>query len=684
MSMDSILQEELADPIRLKTILESTSDWIWELDKDANFTYASPRVKALLGYEPEELIGKSGYDLMPPDEADIISVKFNKYVEKQIPFNNLININLHKDGHRVILESSGVPFFNDNGDLVGYLGVDRDISDRYALERSLECSLELYRISDEKSISEVMQIGLDKAIELTESESGYFHFVDVEKNTVSLQVWSGETMKEFEIIKPNTEYPIEETGVWLDCYRQRKPIIHNDYNSLTHKKGLPEGHVNVERDVGIPVFEGEKVVAVLGVENKKTVYNEKDVEQINLIAENIWTVVRRKRAEKLLKETQFQLHESEKMRAVGQLAGGIAHDFNNQLSAIMGFADLIYDETLPGSDINNYAERILKSVSRSSDLTAKLLAFSRKGKYQSEAINVNEIIDETVHIIERSIDRKISIKKDIAKKDLFIEGDPHLIQNAILNMGINARDAINESGEIVFSSGVKHISNAMIQKKHLDIKNGKYAFIAVTDTGEGINDDVRNKIFEPFFTTKDVGKGIGMGLAAVFGTAKSHGGDVVVESEKGIGSKFEILLPICEENSEENRISTKEKIDEQAKKNILIAEDEEIVSMMFRNTFEREGYNVHIYENGKTALDFYKENWESIDLVILDFVMPIMNGKEAFMEMRSINPNIVALFVSGFSMNGEMKNVIDIGVKGFIQKPFRKNELLKVVSDIFA
>ena len=249
------------------------------------------------------------------------------------------------------------------------------------------------------------------------------------------------------------------------------------------------------------------------------------------------------------KQLQEQLHQSEKMEAIGQLAGGIAHDFNNQLSGIMGYADILAGK-LTDEKFKGHAEAIVRAAKRSADLIQQLLAFARKGKYLSVPVNLHKLISEVAVLLERSIDKRITIQQILKAGPCLATGDPTQLQNVLLNIAINARDAMPEGGTIIFETAVVTLDAQYCAKHPYDITPGRYVQVCVTDNGVGMDDQTQMHIFEPFFTTKQLGRGTGMGLAAVYGTIKNHHGAINVYSEVGHGTTFKVYLPLAESAAE--------------------------------------------------------------------------------------------------------------------------------------
>ncbi|MBN1523908.1 MAG: PAS domain S-box protein [Spirochaetales bacterium] len=379
-------------------------------------------------------------------------------------------------------------------------------------------------------------------------------------------------------------------------------------------------------------------------------------------------------------EMEKSLRHSDKMQAVGQLAGGIAHDFNNQLAGILGYIEIIRDELKDNENCLDYCDNAINIIKRAAELTSQLLAFSRKGKFLSSPLDLHKIISEVILLLQRSIDKKISIQQKLTAGNSTVTGDPTLLQSAFLNIALNARDAMPEGGLLSFSTRTFVFNQD--DAELFQIEPGEYLELVISDTGVGMDTVTLSHVFEPFFTTKETGKGTGLGLAAVYGTIKSHKGAIQVESTPGHGSTFTIYLPVSKEELQKKAEIESVQDDSTGAAHILFVEDEEVVRNITTQMLERLGYHVTVFSDGEQAVQFYAVHWKKIDMVIIDMVMPIMDGKEAYLAMRKINPEIKALLASGYSLDGAAQAIIDAGVQGFIQKPFRKAELAKKISEI--
>lgn len=379
-------------------------------------------------------------------------------------------------------------------------------------------------------------------------------------------------------------------------------------------------------------------------------------------------------------QMEEQLHQADKLGAIGQLAGGIAHDFNNQLSGIMGFAELIKIDAPSGSELQDNIEGILACAQQASQLTSKLLAFARKKGTQKQCVDTHRIIGEVVILLQHSIDKRIRLKTNFEAIIATINGDGSQIQNALLNLGVNARDAMTGNGDIIYSTRVMTLTESFMKDHNQELKPGEYLCISITDTGSGIPKALQKKIFDPFFTTKAEGKGTGLGLSAVYGTIRDHGGFLTLYSEEGLGTTFNIYLPLLRNSKAEQR---SEKITApQGTGTILLVDDEAAIRESAKKHLTRHGYSVLTACDGVEGIAIFRENYRDIDMIILDMIMPHMNGLDFLKKIREIGDTTPVLVASGYSHNGEIDEAMNLENVSFIQKPFPYEELLLKVSEI--
>jgi len=368
------------------------------------------------------------------------------------------------------------------------------------------------------------------------------------------------------------------------------------------------------------------------------------------------------------------------MEAIGTLAGGIAHDFNNILQAIFGYTQIL----LMGKEADNpdyeKLEAIEKSAQRASDLTKQLLIFSRKVESKLRPMDLNKETEQVSKILERTIPKMVNIELHLAENLNIINGDPAQIEQILMNLGVNARDAMPNGGRLIFETE-NIILDEHYCKIHLGSKPGHYVKLSISDTGHGMDKETLKHIFDPFYTTKEIGKGTGLGLAMVYGIVKSHNGYIMCYSEPDEGTIFKIYFPVIEKETE--RVESKEKKVhiKGGNETILLVDDEEAIRELGKDILTRFGYTVLMASDGETALEIYRENKKEISLVILDIIMPGMGGRKCLEELLKINPELRIIIASGYSMNGPSKEVLKAGAKGFISKPYNINQILKSVRE---
>ncbi|MFC3095296.1 response regulator [Alteromonas sediminis] len=379
---------------------------------------------------------------------------------------------------------------------------------------------------------------------------------------------------------------------------------------------------------------------------------------------------------------QKNLLQAQKMDSLGSLAGGIAHDFNNQLAGISGFAELIKLNTHEPK-IRDYAEKILTSLNHSKSLTSKLLSFSRQTNTTFKQVNVEHLVEETVSVLEHTLHKKINLSKCLNAKVAECLGDQAAIQNALLNLGLNARDAMPDGGDLVFMTDNinVHASDHYCQTEK--IKPGRYIKVSVKDSGIGMDAFTLQRIFEPFFTTKELGRGTGMGLASVYGCVKEHHGFITAESEVNRGTTITFFLPCNESRVHATTKTTNEKHDNtDPTLTILLVDDEKDIREVGEEYLKASGHTVFCAEDGQEAITVFKAHSATIDLLILDINMPNMTGVECFTSIKKIKPEIQAIFCTGYAEATELENLKSHNIEHVLNKPYSFSSLSKAISQI--
>lgn len=374
------------------------------------------------------------------------------------------------------------------------------------------------------------------------------------------------------------------------------------------------------------------------------------------------------------KRLEEQLLHAQKMEAVGQLAGGIAHDFNNILTAIIGFGTLLKMEISKDDPLRTYVTQILNSAERAANLTQALLAFSRKQIINLRPVNLNEIINVLEKLLPRLIGEDIEVSTFLTDEDLTVMADGTQIEQVLMNLATNARDAMPDGGSLIIRTGLVKFDYKFI-KAHGSGRPGSYALISVEDTGHGMDERTKERIFEPFFTTKEVGKGTGLGLSMVYGIIRQHEGYVNAYSEPGKGTTFKIYLPLIKSKVEEVKEAELPYI-KRGTETVLVAEDDAQVRELTKEVLEGFGYKVMEAVDGEDAIKIFNENKNNVHLLILDVIMPKKDGKEVYDEIKKVRPDIKAIFISGYTADLiYKKGILEEGLD-LILKPISLDELL--------
>ena len=618
---------------RFRTLTESTSDWIWETDKDGRYTYASPKIEELLGYAPEEVIGKTPFDFMPADEAKRIAEKFRTIVQSRMSFSALENTNLHKSGKPVILETSGIPIFNAEGELTGYRGIDRNITERKRSEEKLNHTLSLLEATIESTADGILVVdtqgrivkynqkfaemwnlprhilesrddnmALSSILEQLKDPKGFIDRVlalyghpgvesrDVVEftdgkvferyskpqrigETIAGRVWSfrdiTERRRAAEALKESEERfraTFEQAAVGVAHVRPdgrfllvnrkfcdivgytREELLEKTFQEITYPYDLKADLRNVQMLLA-DIIQNYSL-------HKRCIRKDGSFVWTNLTA----SLVRNPMGEPAYiigvvedisehKKLEEQLFQAQKMEAVGRLAGGIAHDFNNLLTAVVGYGNLLKAEVANDGRLDVYVTQILNAAEKAALLTRDLLTFGRKHITNLQPVNMNKILANMENLLTGILGRDIEFSMVLSGKNVQVFADPAHLEQAVMNLALNARDAMPDGGRLLIKTDILDL-DAQFIKAHGFGRKGSYVLLSFEDTGMGMDADTRGRIFEPFFTTKEVGKGTGLGLAIVYGIVKQHDGFITVHSEPGIGSSFRIFLPlISQENA---------------------------------------------------------------------------------------------------------------------------------------
>ncbi len=623
---------------RFRNLVEMTSDGVWETDECGNFTYVSPQVRGVLGREPAEMLGKTTFDFMAPEEAERVRPMYQQKVRAGAPLNRIEQIMLRADGAEVVVENNGVPFFDAQGALRGYRGIARDITERRKGDQALRES--------EASLSRAQRMA---------------HLGNWEENMVTGELrWSDEVFRIFNV---------SETS----------PLKREDFFAMVH----PEDQAAVRAAVaeamrtGRPYNIDHRIVLADGAERHVREYAELVFDESGCCVRMVGTVQDITEYKRL----EEQLRQSQRMEAVGRLAGGVAHDFNNLLTIISGYSELLLGQTGEDTPERKDLLEISKAAKRAAALTRQLLAFSRRQILQLRVINLNTVIADLDQMLRRLIGEDVELRLSLDPNLGMARADPTQIEQVIMNLAVNARDAMPQGGRLLIETCRAELDE-FYAASHPDVQPGSYTVIAVSDTGTGIPSEILPHIFEPFFTTKARDKGTGLGLSTVYGIVKQSGGTIYVYSEPGHGTTFKIYFPLVEDVTGLVRQLPAPAAVARGSEAILVVEDEQAVRTLIRNILEAHGYSVVEAHRGKEALEILQQRAEPVDLMITDVVMPEMSGRELAEFATVLAPRMKVLYISGYTDDA----IVNHGVLGsgvpFLQKPFTQEALTRKIRDL--
>jgi len=391
-------------------------------------------------------------------------------------------------------------------------------------------------------------------------------------------------------------------------------------------------------------------------------------------------ITERKRSEAEREKLQAQLIQSQKMEVVGQLAGGVAHDFNNILTAIIGFGHLLMMKSAEDDPRRHYAEEIISSCEKAASIIRRMLAFCRQDISEKSRLNLNDLITTSQKMLSRLIGEDLEFQFKPCAEELPVVADPVQIEQVLMNLATNARDAMPVGGVFSIGTSLLQMDEGFVAMHGFGVP-GDYAVITVTDTGVGMNPDTRRRIFEPFFTTKEVGRGTGLGLSVVYGILQRHDGYVKVYSDMGMGTTFQVYLPLarCREKSLQ---AAPYRISEGGLETILVAEDNRELLDVIQLTLNAWGYTVIATANGEEAVEKFRESAEKIDLLLLDIIMPKKSGIDVLDEARSLRPEIKVLFMSGYSADFIKDRGLMKSQYAYVSKPVSPNALLRSIREV--
>ncbi len=633
------------------------------------------------GYCSEELVGSRLIDLMTKESRSVFLEKFPKLKQLQ-PQEGEIRV-VRKDGSIIDVWRKGVPLPGKDNEFVGALVFDRDLTG-YVKAKELLRILEniVTRLSNTESLDDTLRACLELTIDNTSMDSGGIYLVDGDTGDLNLCYSKGLGQV---FVSSVSSYSSDHPSAKL----VRKGVsFFADYSDLPMELDEERDAEGLCAIAVIPVQFKTDTIACLNVAS----HSLRSVSPMDrILMESIATqmgsfIVRAKEREQrvLAEEEKAKLEEqyrhSQKMEAVGRLAGGVAHDFNNILCAITGNAGLALDSISKGDPLRELVEDISAAADRASGLTRQLLAFSRKQVIAPRVVDLRDLVYKTHSMLKRLIGEDIDLQF-IAPEDLGrVKIDPTQVEQVLLNLAVNARDAMPEGGKLVIELAEVVLGEDYCTT-HAGTIPGHYVMLAVSDTGRGMSVEVRDKIFEPFFTTKELGQGSGFGLATVFGIVKQNHGRIEVYSEKGQGTSFKIYFPSITQKAQDlEELDVSEFVG--GDETVLVVEDEDMVRKLAEKLLKRLGYEVLCAKSAADAVILSDTYDGTIHLLLTDVIMPGMNGRELATKLELARPQMKVLYTSGYTHNVIAHHgVLDEGV-AFLSKPYSLETIASGVREV--
>jgi PAS domain S-box-containing protein len=626
-----LAEKELQQKTELiSSVFQASPLAIIALDREGVVTMWNPAAEMMFGWTENEALGRLN-PVVPEDKR----LEFSGLRERVLRGESFSGVELtrrKKDGTMIVISLSTAPLKGPDGDILGILSVSADIT---AHKRSEEAQRRL-ATAIEQSIESIMMT--DKDGKITYVNPSFEQISGYEKE---------------EVLGRNTRF------------------LKSDRHDSSHYKDFLEairsgnpwkGRLVSQRKDGKLIYEDVTISPVRDSSGKIVGF----VDVAHDMTEHI--------------QLEKQLIQAQKMEAIGTLAGGIAHDFNNLLQVVLGYSELMLMDDKLDSRVRDDLGKMNQAARTGADLVRSLLTFSRKTETKPRPLNLNHQIERVRKLLSRTVPRMIEIQLDLADDLASINADPTQIEQILMNLAVNARDAMPDGGKFLIET-----QNATLDedycRSHLGATPGDYVLLQFSDTGQGMDRDTLEHIFEPFYTTKGPGEGTGLGLAMVYGIVKQHYGYIMCYSELGHGTTFKVFFPALFSPSQAERAPLKRTL-RGGTETILLVDDEVFIRDLGERILARAGYTVFTAVNGNEALAVYKSRQNEIALVILDLIMPEMGGKQCLEEILKICPRTKVLIASGYSANGPTKEAVGAGAKGFVTKPYDMHTMLRTVREV--
>jgi two-component system cell cycle sensor histidine kinase/response regulator CckA len=623
--------ETMDSEARYHELVEAIEDVVYIVDGTGIIKYLNTSLERVTGYTREELVGKSYSEIITPESLAFVAVIFAR--QRRGEDVGTFEVSFLTKGGDVITIETRERLVWENDWIVEVYGIGRDVTERRRTEEALRESERRYRSLFETSMDTVYLSTLDgKFIDINRAGLRLFGYErdDLLRTSIRDLCRNPEDYGKF-------RKEIEEQG-----------FVHDYEIAFKKKDGAPLDCLITA------TLREDSSCAVVGCQGIIRDISEKKRLMDDLVA-------------------------TQKMEAVGALAGGIAHDFNNILATILGYASYLRNKADRPNVVTEGLSVIEQSATRASELTTQLLAFSRRGQVDITFINLSRVVKDVYSLISKTFDKSIRILLETQADPLVVLGDQSQLNQIVMNLVINARDAMPDGGILTIKTCREDVP-VEVRREGYSIRPGEYACLSVSDTGTGMTSDTLARVFEPYFTTRRDRGGTGLGMSVVYGIVKGHAGYIDIASEQGSGTTVTVYVPLS--RTGEDVKADDSKVIYGGTETILVVDDEPNIIAMLTRLVGDFGYTVLAADSGREALAAYQKNRGKIDLVILDVVMPDMRGREVLRELFAIDPEVRVLLTSGYSEESEHKELMALGARGFIGKPFVVERLLLKIREV--
>jgi len=663
--------DEATNIANFQAMMENTDDYIYFKDRNHVFTGASQTLVTLC--DPAEhwtdLLGQTDYDVFPEEYADIY-YSLEKQVFAGIPVAHEIQETFSIEGKKGWVDNRKYPIHDEQGEIIGLYGIARDITDRIQAEKELEGMNERLK----------MEIGEHKCAQeaLKKSEMRFRRLFEA---TDAISVQGYDKNRRVIYWNPASEklygYPADKAiGKKLEDLiipdTMREPVIAAVTAWIDEGIAIPSSELTLCKADGSSVHVFSSHVMFLNQKNEQEMYCI-DVD-----------LTERKQVEEEKERLEHELQHSQKMESLGHLTGGIAHEFNNLLGVINGYTELAITKCINQGDkkLLKYMRNIETAGGRATRLVAEMLAFGRSKQADDLPLNISSIILEDTYMLRSTLPSTIEIETKIDQHLPSVLMDPTQLNQILMNLSINARDAMDGMGKLTVRLRMRHGLDAEDSVSHKPIK-GDWIELSVSDTGSGIEPEIVKNIFNPFFTTKEVGKGTGMGLSIIYRIMEDHNGHILLDNDPGKGTTFRLLFPPMANEATENSDLTEEssEIPEGDDSEILIVDDEEMLAAHMSELVKSYGYKAHYVTDSTEALNLFKQDPERFSILITDQTMPKMTGKELIEKLREIRPELPVIMCSGYSdkINSDEASELNIS---YFSKPVDVSGVMREISNL--